>query len=63
MPHASRLHFAKDRDPKLGLTALVDPERHRQIKEQAFRNNETIGELLERLIESAPAVAWTKPKE
>jgi uncharacterized protein with PIN domain len=63
MPHARRLYFAKDRDPKLALSALVAPDCHRQLKEQAFRNNETIGELLERLIESAPAAAWTKPKE
>lgn len=49
--------------PKVRMEAVVTPELHWQVKEQAFRNNEPMGDLLTRLINSAPAVAWNKPQE
>ena len=52
-----------NRPPTVTLSAQVLPELHEEIREQARRNDEQMGDLLARLIHSAPAAAWNKPNE
>ena len=58
-----RATTTNSRPPMVRLHALVAPELHRELKLQAMNNDETLGDLLVRLITAAPAAAWNKREE
>lgn len=54
---------SNSRPARAKMTVLLEPELLQQIRTQAFHNDETLGELMTRLVASAPAVAWNKPNQ